>query len=227
MGVMGMNENPLPHVPSLVVGRPPGVGVGVGVGVGRVEVVDVEVVVTIGGIEELEVVDVVDVVDLVDVVEVVGGTTTVDEMVGGITIVDDDDDITSPHEPYRGLHPTPQYSAELPQYQYGEQHWPKLEPAQTVLLPHIPFVETRVPVGKGGRTEVLDVVGTTIGVVVRVDEVVGGNWIVVLVVEEVVGVSGIEVLLVVLVVGVGVGVGGKEVVDGVGNGSPSQYPYAA
>ncbi|KAH9218166.1 hypothetical protein DL95DRAFT_490852 [Leptodontidium sp. 2 PMI_412] len=169
---------------------------------------DVEVVVTTGGIEEL------DVVDVVEVAEVVGDTTIVDEVVGGITIVDDDDDdIIPPHEPYRGLHPMPQYSIELPQYQYGEQHCPKFEPVQTVLLPHIPFVETRVPVGKGGRIEVLDV-GTTIGVTVLVD-------------EEVVGDSGIEVLLVVLVVGAGVEVGGKEVVDGVGSGSPSQCPYAA
>lgn len=61
-----------------------------------------------------------------------------------------------------------------------------------------------VPDGKGGRIEVLDVVGT----ITDVDDVVGGNTV--------------DVLLVVGV-GVGVGVGGTEVV---GRGSPSHHPYA-
>lgn len=162
---------------------------GVGVGVGLVEDDVVDVVVTTGGIDEL------DVVEVVEVVEVVGGRTTVEE----------DEDIPPPlHEPKSGLHPTPQYSAELPQYQYGEQHCPKPEPVQTVLLPHMPLVETMVPDGKGGRVEVLDVVGR----VTDVDDVVGG--------------STVDVLLVVGV-GVGVGVGGTDVV---GRGSPSHQPYA-
>lgn len=162
--------------------------------------------------DELDEVDEVDVVvgtgGLVEVVEVVGGTTLVDEVVGGMTVVEDED-IPPLHEPKRGLHPTPQYSAELPQYQYGEQHCPNPEPVQTVLLPHIPLVEIMVPDGSGGRVEVLDVVGT----ITDVDDEV---------VLDIVGGNTIEVLLVVGV-RVGVGVGGKDVV---GRGSPSHQPYA-
>lgn len=113
-----LHENPLPHVPSLVVGSPPGVGVG------RADAVDVvDVVGMTGGseIKVLEVANAIDVVDEVDVLEVVGVTTIAGEVVGGRTTTEDDD-TTRPQEPYNGLHPTPQYSIEFPQYQYGEQH---------------------------------------------------------------------------------------------------------
>lgn len=88
-----------------------------------------------------------------------------------------------------------------------------------MLFPHWPLLEMSVPVGRGGRIEVLDGVGTTVtkekdDVVEVVEDVVGGG-----------GGGGIEVLPVVGV-GIGVGTGGKDVVDEVGSGSPSQYPYA-
>ncbi|KAK0112731.1 hypothetical protein ONS95_014467 [Cadophora gregata] len=150
--------------------------------------------------------------------EVVGRITVVDEVVGRITVVEDEDTPPPLHEPKRGLHPFPQYSAELPQYQYGEQHCPKPDPVHTVLLPHIPFVEIIVPDGKGGPVEVLDVVGTITDVEDEVVLVLED----VLDVEDVVGGSTVDVLLVVGV-GVGVGVGGTEVV---GRGSPSHQPYA-
>ncbi len=152
-----------------------------------------------GGIEELDVV-----VGTTGIVE--DDVVEVDEVVGGTTTLVDEEEITPLHTPNSGLHPVPQYSIALPQYQNWEQHCPKPDPAHVVLLPHIPFVEVRVEEGNGGNDTVLE------------DDVLDVEDEVVLLLRLVVGVGvGVGVGI-----GVGVGVGVGTAV--VGSGSPSQYP---
>ncbi len=78
---------------------------------------------------------------VVDVLAVVGFVDVEDDLLDLVEVLTELDDELEPQEPPTGLHPVPQYVEVEPQYPYWLQQFPKVEPMQVMVVPHVPSVE--------------------------------------------------------------------------------------